>query len=477
MANHWKLNSRLLRQWWNQVYRGTWTVYSHFCNVNVWQKCLYIIFILTVLLLILGILLVSYAKFLYFLLGVLLTIGLYTKKNKYFYLTLIATLLALLFALLYSCDYGYYPEEFAILPIEMYEVSIYQKKSDFKSFYIVEKLKLDEQFLSLLREKTYYDHKYESLFRQLTPSELSRLDSLLALPPILLPVVKREVNSVKHGIITRKVLIAPLNINFVSGIAELKYKGIEGRGLLCPVDCPSSNVELVNFPRSSFYKAIGASDLNPELLSWSVVKINRGIEFIYIIPPFHHLRNLLKPILGVGSINSGVIIGLGSTITLMMISRIKTVINLQASELIMGNKSEDKSRSFTVGGVGGDFKPIGSPIMSDNVTISGTVAESINQLPSSPDPNQPGIKELLTQLQDAIATSTDLEDEDKAEALEQVGALAEAGKNPSDSVMKKAAKTAMKILKGTAASLPTATKLVEEFNELLSVIAKFFGLG
>jgi hypothetical protein len=34
----------------------------------------------------------------------------------------------------------------------------------------------------------------------------------------------------------------------------------------------------------------------------------------------------------------------------------------------------------------------------------------------------------------------------------------------------------MKILKGTAASLPTATKLVEEFNKLLPAIAKFFGL-
>ena len=94
---------------------------------------------------------------------------------------------------------------------------------------------------------------------------------------------------------------------------------------------------------------------------------------------------------------------------------------------------------------------------SDNV-------QYINQLPASSDPNKPEIKELLTQLQDAIATSTDLDNDDKAEALEQVGALAEVGKNPSDGVMKKAAKTAMKILKGTAASLPTATKLVVHHN-------------
>ncbi|WAN69438.1 hypothetical protein BJP36_35700 [Moorena producens JHB] len=56
------------------------------------------------------------------------------------------------------------------------------------------------------------------------------------------------------------------------------------------------------------------------------------------------------------------------------------------------NENTDQSRSVTVGDIGGDFKPIASPIMADNVQISGTVAESINQLPASPDPTKPGIK-------------------------------------------------------------------------------------
>ena len=55
------------------------------------------------------------------------------------------------------------------------------------------------------------------------------------------------------------------------------------------------------------------------------------------------------------------------------------------------NESIDNSRSFQVGDVGGDFKPIGSPIMSDDVQISGTFAEYINQLPSSSDPDMPGL--------------------------------------------------------------------------------------
>lgn len=140
------------------------------------------------------------------------------------------------------------------------------------------------------------------------------------------------------------------------------------------------------------------------------------------------------------------------------------------------NENVDQSRSFTVGNVGRDYKPIGSAMMSDNVEISGTVAESINQLPASPDPNKPGIKELLSQLTEAISTSSDINDEDKAEALEQVKILAEAGKNPDDGSMKKMARTAMKILQGTVSSLPNVTQLAEVCSKLLPLITKFIGM-
>jgi len=140
------------------------------------------------------------------------------------------------------------------------------------------------------------------------------------------------------------------------------------------------------------------------------------------------------------------------------------------------NENTDQSRSFTVGNVGGDFKPIGSPIMSDNVEIIGTVAESINQLPASSDPAKPGIKELLSQLTEAISASSELNDEDKTEALEQVKILAEAGKNPNDGAMKKMANTAVKILKGTVSGLTDVAKLAGAFSTLLPLITKFFGL-
>jgi uncharacterized protein YjbI with pentapeptide repeats len=171
-------------------------------------------------------------------------------------------------------------------------------------------------------------------------------------------------------------------------------------------------------------------------------------------------------------------------------SEMKEIIGLLASRPVINevnvtaeskamNESTDASRKIQIGDVGGDFKPIGSQFSSDNVTvdISGTVAETINQLPTSPEPDKPGIKELLTQLQTAIEADTNLSEEDKAEALEQLKALAEAGKNPQEGAMQKTAKTAMKILKGTIISLPSAASLVEACNKLLPAIASLLGLG
>jgi hypothetical protein len=109
--------------------------------------------------------------------------------------------------------------------------------------------------------------------------------------------------------------------------------------------------------------------------------------------------------------------------------------------------------------------------------ISDVVTNTINQLPESSKPEKPGIKELLTQLQAEIEANTNLTEEDKAEALEQVKTLAEAGKNPQEGAMQKAAKTAMKVLKGTVAGLPATATLVEACSKLLPLISKFLGLG
>ena len=128
----------------------------------------------------------------------------------------------------------------------------------------------------------------------------------------------------------------------------------------------------------------------------------------------------------------------------------------------------DQSRKIEI--TGGTVNASGAGALSLG-DISGTVANTINQLSDSAKPDEPGIKELLTELQTAIEAETDLSDDDKAEALEQVKALAEVGQNPQESTMQKAGKTAMKILKGTIASLPSAATLVEACSKLLPAIA------
>ncbi|MBD2522706.1 pentapeptide repeat-containing protein [Nostoc sp. FACHB-133] len=110
-------------------------------------------------------------------------------------------------------------------------------------------------------------------------------------------------------------------------------------------------------------------------------------------------------------------------------------------------------------------------------TISGNVSIALNQLPDATDAEKPGIKELLSQLQDAIIQSTYLSEEDKAEALEQVNSLAEAGKSPQEPTKQKTAKTAITMLKGIFTGLPAIASLVEAGNKLLPAIAKLFGLG
>lgn len=139
------------------------------------------------------------------------------------------------------------------------------------------------------------------------------------------------------------------------------------------------------------------------------------------------------------------------------------------------NNNIDSSRKIEIGSVGGDISGHAALNLGE-IEISGTVANTISQLEKSDDPEATKLAELLKQLQKAIEANPDLSDEDKAEALEQVKVLAEAGKNPKEGSLQKASKTAIKVLKGTIASLPTAAKLVEQCKELLPMITRLLGL-
>jgi len=139
--------------------------------------------------------------------------------------------------------------------------------------------------------------------------------------------------------------------------------------------------------------------------------------------------------------------------------------------------------NVNISGVQGNVSGVAAAGESQTMTgvaigaISGSVTNTISQLPASSDSNNPGIKELLTQLQAAIESEAELPDEDKVEALEQVQALAEAGQKPEDNILQKSAKTAMKILKGTVSSLPDAAKLADACAKLLPIISKLLLLA
>ncbi|NES72678.1 MAG: hypothetical protein F6K24_49525 [Okeania sp. SIO2D1] len=106
-------------------------------------------------------------------------------------------------------------------------------------------------------------------------------------------------------------------------------------------------------------------------------------------------------------------------------------------------------------------------------SVGGNVSASIHKLPDSSEPNKPGIKESLTQLQAAIEAESNLSQEDKEEALMKLQSLAEAGKNPQGN--KQIAKGVIRFFKGLFTELPKTAKLIEQWEKLLPAIASFFG--
>ena len=135
-----------------------------------------------------------------------------------------------------------------------------------------------------------------------------------------------------------------------------------------------------------------------------------------------------------------------------------------------GGNYTDQSRNFnnsgTINNSGAGAFNLGE--------INATVANNINQLPSSSNPNEPGIKDLLTQIQQAI-DDPNLPEDDKKQTLEQLQVLAEAGQNPQNASMQKKAKKAVGFLQVIADGVEPATKLAKACAQVLPKIMVFFG--
>lgn len=95
--------------------------------------------------------------------------------------------------------------------------------------------------------------------------------------------------------------------------------------------------------------------------------------------------------------------------------------------------------------------------------LSGHVNVAINALPSSP--NQPGIKELLIELQEAIHSSP-LPDLDKNDATDEIANLVAAVQTPDEAKKKTKAAKAMRMLKRIGSILPPTAALVTILDQL-----------
>lgn len=153
----------------------------------------------------------------------------------------------------------------------------------------------------------------------------------------------------------------------------------------------------------------------------------------------------------------------------------KTVINQAVGHGTAMQENKDSSRKIEVGNIGRDFNPSGQALNLGEMDISGSVSNTIDQLPSSAESNKVGIKELLSQLQQAIETTTELSTGEKTILLEQVKALAEAQQTLEPERKTGLVQKAKEIIEAILKSLPTTATFVKACNDLLPMILKVLG--
>ncbi|MCY7392491.1 MAG: pentapeptide repeat-containing protein, partial [Leptolyngbyaceae cyanobacterium CAN_BIN12] len=154
-------------------------------------------------------------------------------------------------------------------------------------------------------------------------------------------------------------------------------------------------------------------------------------------------------------------------------------IQAEIAQLIQGGESVvTENRGISINA--GDNANVSGLSSGDGVmnlgTISGNVTNAINQLSNLSESEQPDLKTLLTQLQQAIQTDTDLLKPDKSDLLEQVQALAEAKQTEEPTKREGITRKAMKMFDATLKSLPETAKIAEACSKLLPLILRALGL-
>lgn len=107
---------------------------------------------------------------------------------------------------------------------------------------------------------------------------------------------------------------------------------------------------------------------------------------------------------------------------------------------------------------------------------TGDVNNIINEIPDNKDNDTSELKSLLQELIKAIEGETELDDDEKTDAVNQVKKIAEASKKPDDEGLQKKANRAVNLLDTLAKGLEPAGKLAKACQKVLPMIVGLLGL-
>ncbi|MEM6519791.1 MAG: hypothetical protein AAF722_10750, partial [Cyanobacteria bacterium P01_C01_bin.70] len=126
----------------------------------------------------------------------------------------------------------------------------------------------------------------------------------------------------------------------------------------------------------------------------------------------------------------------------------------------------------------GSFVNTGDQMQGNVVNLgelSGQVSVQINQLPDTANcPDRPSLKEMLSQIQQAVEADSELSEMEKKQALQSISNLAEAGTKPQDNAMQRVAKRAAANLRAITEPLIEGSNLAAVCQKLLPMILTLF---
>jgi|GEM_PF-4135976 hypothetical protein len=130
-------------------------------------------------------------------------------------------------------------------------------------------------------------------------------------------ISERQIHSSKRGIFIREIRFSPLN--------DTSFKHLENQP-------NTQSVTLNDFPRGSFYEARDTQTveispyLDTEIVRWDIRKLSDDVAFSYIDYPFYFLRTFLAPLIGISYQRHWVIAFLGMIFSVLVMPIIKPVL-------------------------------------------------------------------------------------------------------------------------------------------------------